>query len=95
MKIQTTTEFRRKVERQIQYISKDKPVTAKKFRNLIVSEIRKIPLMPFKNKKCKFFEDENVRELIVLGYSIIYQIEKEANQIVVFAFHKWEDDLKK
>lgn len=95
MKIETTTEFRRKVERQIQYISKDKPGAAKNFRKIILTEIRKIPQMPLKNKKCKFFNDENIRELVVKGYSIIYVIEKEQHRIVVFAFHKWEDDLKK
>lgn len=94
MKIETTTGFRKKVERQIQYISKDKPNAAKNFRKEIFSEIRKIPQMPYKNKKSKFFDDENVRELIVKGYSIIYVIEKELNKIVVFTFHKWEDDLK-
>lgn len=95
MKIETTTAFRKKVERQIQYISRDKPGAAKNFRKIILKEIRNIPSMPFKNKKCKFFEDENIRELLVMGYSIIYNVEKVSDKIVVFAFHKWEDDLKK
>lgn len=56
MKIETTTEFRRKVERQIQYIYKDKPGAAKNFRKIILKEIRNIPSMPFKNKKCKFLK---------------------------------------
>jgi len=42
MKIETTTEFRRKVERQIKYISLDKPKAGRNFKNLIFSEIKKL-----------------------------------------------------
>lgn len=91
MKIETTTEFRRKIERQIRNISLDKPKAGRNFKNLIFSEIKKLKEMPFKNKQSKFFDDENIRELIVKGYSIIYIIESE--KIVVFGFHKWENTL--
>ena len=42
MKIETTTEFRKKVERQIRYISLDKPKAGRNFKNLIFSEIKKL-----------------------------------------------------
>lgn len=42
----------------------------------------------------KFFDDENIRDLIVKGYCMLYKIEKDNNIIMVFGFHKWEDDLK-
>lgn len=92
MKIETTTEFRRKVERQINYIALDKPKAAKNFKNLIFSEIKKLIEMPYKNKQSKFFDVENVRELIIKGYSIIYVVEND--KIVVFGFHKWEETLE-
>ena len=47
--------------------------------------------IPFRNKQSKFFDHENIRELIVKGYSIIYII--EIDKIVVFGFHKWENTL--
>lgn len=91
MKIETTTEFRKKVERQIQYISLDKPKAARNFKSAIFSEIKKLKEMPYKNKQSKFFDDENIRELIFRGYSIVYIVENE--KIVVFGFHKWENSL--
>ncbi len=94
MKVKVTTEFRRKVEKQIRFIALDKPKASLNFKKLIFLEISKIPIMPFKNKKSKFFDNENIRELILKGYSIIYLIEVENNRIVVFGFHKWEDSLK-
>ncbi|MGC4129784.1 MAG: type II toxin-antitoxin system RelE/ParE family toxin [Bergeyella sp.] len=93
MKTELTTECRQKLKRQIQYISLDKPIAAKRFNKLVFSEIKKIKEVPFKNKKSKFFDDENIRELIIKGYSIIYEVNKSENMIVVFGFHKWEDSL--
>ncbi|WP_379966929.1 type II toxin-antitoxin system RelE/ParE family toxin [Epilithonimonas sp. UC225_85] len=94
MRVETTTEFRRKVARQIKYISFDKPNATKNFKNIIFSEIKKLKEMPYKNKQSKFFDDENIRELIIKGYSIIYIVEKEDKKIVVFGFHKWEEDVR-
>lgn len=94
MKIQVTEEFKRKVERQIRFISYDKPIAAKNLNKLFLSEISKLKYMPFKCKISKFFDDENIRDLVVKGYSIVYRIEKENNKIIVFGFHKWEEFLK-
>lgn len=94
MEIKVTREFQTKLKRQITYISNDKPVAAKKLSKLIYSEIRKITNMPYKNKASKFFDSENIRELIVKGYSVIYEVLPSENKIVVFGFHKWEDELK-
>jgi len=91
MRIETTTEFRAKLEKQIQYISLDKPKAAKNFKSAIFSQLKKLKEMPYKNKQSKFFDDKNIRELIYKGYSIIYVVEKE--RIVVFGFHKWENTL--
>ena len=94
MKIEITPEFQAKLKRQIIYISQDKPLAAKNLSKLIYSEIRKIGNMPFKHKISKFFESDQIRELIVKGYSIIYEIILSENKIVVFGFHKWEEELR-
>jgi len=44
------------------------------------------------HKKCDFFDDQNIRELIYKGYRIVFEIRE--NEIVVFGFHKWEDELR-
>ncbi|MCD9856425.1 type II toxin-antitoxin system RelE/ParE family toxin [Epilithonimonas sp. JDS] len=50
MKIETTTEFRAKLEKQIQYISLDKPKAAKNFKSAIFSELKKLKEMPYKKQ---------------------------------------------
>lgn len=45
------------------------------------------------NRKSIFFVDENIRDLSVKGYIIVYEISSAGNRIVVFGFYKWEKDL--
>lgn len=94
MKTEITLQFQAKLKRQILYISYDKPLAAKNLSKHIYSEIRKIENMPYKNKVSKFFENTEIRELIVKGYCIIYEVIPAENKIVVFGFHKWENDLR-
>ncbi len=89
MKIRYDPSFSYKLQRQIQFISGDKPIAAKKFRNRIIANIKKIPKNPWMNRKSYYFEDENIRDLIIEGYTISYKI--EAYEIIVFGLLKWED----
>ncbi|WP_312768912.1 type II toxin-antitoxin system RelE/ParE family toxin [Epilithonimonas sp.] len=93
MKIEITSGFRDKLKRQIQYISKDKPQAARKFNQLVFQEIRKLADNPKKNRKSIFFDNDNIRDLVVKGYLIVYEILSQENKIVVFGFYKWEENL--
>lgn len=93
MKIEITSSFRNKLKRQIQYISNDKPQAARKFNHLVFQVIRKLSNNPKKNRKSIFFDDENIRDLVVKGYLIVYEIVTYENKIVVFGFYKWENNL--
>ena len=93
MKIEITEHFRDKLKRQIQYISLHKPTAARKFNQSIFANIKKISANPKINRKSIFFEDENIRDLVVKGYLIVYEILPAENRIVVFGFYKWEEKL--
>ena len=93
MKIEITSGFRDKLKRQIQYISNDKPQAARKFNQLVFQEIRKLSNNPKKNRKSIFFDNDNIRDLIVKGYLIIYEILPDENKIAVMGFYKWENNL--
>lgn len=53
-----------KLERQVQYISGDKPQAAIKFRSSLIRIIKKIPINPLINRKSIYFDNENIRDLI-------------------------------
>ncbi|WP_417431407.1 type II toxin-antitoxin system RelE/ParE family toxin [Halpernia sp.] len=93
MKIIFTKNFLNKLDKQIKYISKDKPKAAEDFRENLIFEIEKIPLNPLSYTKSRFFVDENIRELIFKGYRIVFEIRKK-EIISIFGFHKWERKLR-
>jgi len=92
MKVKITKSFRDKLNRQIKYIAKDKPLAARKFKTDLLSEVQKISEMPYKNRKSIFFNRNDIRDLVFKGYLIVYKVNIPKNTIEVFGFTKWEDD---
>ncbi len=92
MKVKITKSFRDKLNIQIKYIAKDKPLAARKFKTDILSEVQKISEMPYKNRKSIFFNRNDIRDLVFKGYLIVYKVNIPKNTIDVFGFTKWEDD---
>ena len=93
MKIRITSNFYKKFDSQIDFVAKDKPLAARNFKKLVFKEIKKIKQMPFKNRKSIYVENDNSRDLIVKGYAITYFINEVKNEIQVFGFTKWEEDI--
>ena len=93
MKIEITEHFRNKLKRQIQYISLDKPLAARKLNKSIFAKIKGLVTNPKINRKSIFFDDENIRDLVVKGYLIVYEILPSENKIIIFGFYKWEEKL--
>jgi plasmid stabilization system protein ParE len=92
MKIKITRSFQVKLQEQIEYIAKDKPSAAHKFKNDIIDLICKISSMPYKNRKSIFFNREDIRDLTFKGYIIVYKINKAENRIEVFGFTKYQEN---
>ncbi|MBN1340176.1 MAG: type II toxin-antitoxin system RelE/ParE family toxin [Bacteroidales bacterium] len=93
MKLRITKSFRNKLNDQIKYIAQDKPDAARKFKSQILEPVKDIPRMPYKNRKSIFFEREDIRDLIVKGYIVVYKINKKENSIEVFGFIKFQESL--
>lgn len=90
MKIKTSREFNWRLARQVLYISKDKPVAARKFKNSLLDELKRISDSPFSCRKSIFFDDENIRDLIYKGYVVTFRIKQEEDLVEVFGFHKYQ-----
>ena len=56
-----------------------------------MNEIRKIPEMPYANRKSIYFKNDQIRDLIFKGYTIVYLINEENNCIEIFGFTKYQD----
>ncbi len=91
MKIKITKSFSNKLNKQVDYIAKDKPAAARKFKNDVLAEIKSVSNMPYRNRKSIFFDNNDIREFIFKGYIIVYRINKLKNLIEFFGFTKYEE----
>ncbi|GEC72661.1 ParE toxin of type II toxin-antitoxin system, parDE [Flavobacterium flevense] len=93
MKIEITKDFRLDLDIQIRYISKDKPIAARKFKVDLIKNIKKDLKNPFHFKKSRYYKDENIRDYVFKGYTIVYYIDVKQEIISVFGFIKHKNSL--
>ena len=73
---------------QVDYIAKDKPSAARKFKNDLLKNISKDLIHPFNYRKSIYFEDEFTRDYIFKGYTIVYKVAMEKQMVIVLGFIK-------
>ncbi|MGJ3235671.1 type II toxin-antitoxin system RelE/ParE family toxin [Marivirga sp.] len=86
MKIVFKDTFLNRLANQVDFIAEDSPNRAKNFKNQLLKEIKKIKAFPYKHRQSIYFEDENIRDLIYKGYTVVYRIKDD--EIGVFGFIK-------
>ena len=74
MQISRTLEYQNSLFEILEYIAQDKISAAKKFIDEIDKLIDDLPNFPFKYRKSIYFQDENIRDLIYKGYTIVYRV---------------------
>jgi len=88
MKIIFKDTFVYRLEKQLDYIALDNPANARRFKNDLLKLIKAIPSNPFKHRKSIYFDDQNIRDLIFKGYTIVFRINNKT--IEVFGFVKYQ-----
>ncbi len=88
MRIIYDPKFVSKIKEIRDYIAKDSETRADLFLTDLQSHIEDIPVFPYKFRQSKWFNDEDIRDLVFKGYTIPYWIEKD--KIVVLDIFKWE-----
>ena len=93
MKIDLTNEFLNLLNEQVRFIAKDKPKSARKYKNDLLSCLKKDLTSPFTYKKSIYFDNELIRDYVFKGYTIVYKISKFHDEIQVFEFIKYMKTL--
>lgn len=88
MKISFSEGFVSALIDQVDYIAKDKPSAARKFKNDLLKNISKDLTHPFNFRKSIYFDDEFTRDYIFKGYTIVYKVSMEKQMVIVFGFIK-------
>ena len=87
MKIKYKASFINRLEKQLEYIAKDNPQAAIKFRDELLERIKRIPQNPYLYRKSIYFNDPDIRDLIFKDYAIVFRISNDF--IEVFGFVKY------
>lgn len=92
MILKISQSFRDRLAAQVEFIARDKPLAARKFKSEILKGIKGIPEMPFKHRKSIFFDRDDIRDLVFKGYVIVYKVDRQSQTIEVFGFTKYEEN---
>ena len=63
--------------------AKDKKGAALKFAKELKKSVNTLSDFPYKCRPSVYYNDENIRDMIFMGYSIIYRVNKEKNVIEI------------
>jgi plasmid stabilization system protein ParE len=88
MKVLFKTTFVSRLEKQLDFIALDSPANARRFKNDVLKMIAKLPSNPLKCRKSIWFDDQNIRDLIFKGYTIVYRIDNGIIEVFGFVKHQ-------
>ena len=71
----------------LDYIAQDKKSASVKFANKLEKVINSLVDNPYKYRKSRYFDDENIRDMIFEGYTIVYKVEQDSI-IILRIFNK-------
>jgi len=93
MRIKLTIEFNYDLKDIVDFIAKDKPVAARKFKIELIKKMQKDLKHPFLFKKSIYFENENIRDYVFRGYTIVFKVDIELETVSVVAILKHRNSL--
>ena len=83
MEIKRTQLFKKQFRELIFHIAEDKKVASKKFKNELNDTIDNLTNFPYKYRSSCYYDDDNIRDMIFKGYTIIYRISQEKELIEI------------
>jgi len=90
VKLKRDDNFTYHLEQIILYIADDSKTRARNFRNKLQKQLNSLENFPYKFRKSIYFDDDNIRDYIFMGYTIPYLVDKANDTIVVLDIFKWD-----
>lgn len=96
MQINRSPRYKNNLFQILDYIAQDKLSASENFLRELDKLINNLPNFPFKFRKSKYFNNDNIRDMAYKGYTVIYRVNEVQNTIdIVRIFHKNKPPLKK
>jgi len=83
MKIVYNPEFENRLIDIVDYIIQDKPSAGMNFAVGLEKSILLLVQNPFQYRQSRYFEDENIRDMIYKGYTIVYEVNVKMDYIEI------------
>ncbi|MFN3757473.1 MAG: type II toxin-antitoxin system RelE/ParE family toxin [Flavobacterium sp.] len=93
MRIRFEKDFLLALNEQVEYIARDKPNAARKFKSDLIKNLIKDLKNPFHFKKSIHFDNDVIRDYVFKGYVCVYLIDIENKIVTVFGFIKYKESL--
>ncbi|TVR42214.1 MAG: type II toxin-antitoxin system RelE/ParE family toxin [Cryomorphaceae bacterium] len=93
MRVELQDSFLNKLEKIVEFIARDKPIAARRFKNDLIDELRKVGDFPFRCKPSIYFGDSSIRDMVFKGYTVVYKVYEQQEVLVVFGLIKQESGL--
>ena len=84
-------EYLNELKKILSFIALDSINRAKIFKNQLDSRVDSLGNFPYKYRQSLHHQNENVRDLIYKGYTIVYRINQKDASIEVIDIFKWID----
>ena len=89
MKIEFNPLFEEALLGILMYIMQDSEQSSITFEEEIFEHLDGLLLFPYKFRKSIYYDDENIRDYIFMGYTIPYLVDENNDMIVVLDIFKW------
>jgi plasmid stabilization system protein ParE len=76
------------------FISKDNKTAAKNFRKSLSKKIDNLKDFPFMYRVSIYFDNENIRDLVYKGYTVVYEVDLDKEIITIIGIVKYRKNLK-
>ncbi len=83
MKIIESHKFKLKLRIITDHIKKDKRSASVNFAKNLKKTIKNLNNSPFKYRQSDYFDNENIRDMTFIGYTVIYKVYMEEKTIIV------------
>lgn len=93
MEIKLTIDFQNDLKNLVEFISKDKPKAARKFKTDLLKNLKTDLKKPYNFKKSIYFDDESHRDYVFKGYTTIYEIDSKKENVYVLGVLKHKNSF--
>ena len=89
MKVEFNPLFEEALFDILMYIMQDSEPASFVFEKELFEHLENLSLFPYKFRKSKYYNDDNIRDYIFMGYTIPYLVDEKHDVIVILDIFKW------